>query len=421
MTRPAAGHPLTDVLHLDLDGFFASVELLDNPELRGLPVIVGGISERGVVVSASYEARAFGVHSAMPTVVARRCCPRAMFITPRHDRYLAMNRQLLRLIEQVTPDYEPIALDEAYLDLSGTHRLFGGSVDVASRLRRRVLEELGLACSVGIGRSKLVAKLASRAAKPSARLVGNPPGPLITEGRGIVLVSPEDEPHFLASHTLRAFPGIGPKTEERLSSLGISTVNDAILIGRPRLCALLGEHQGNLISDAVLGIDQRRVESRRESRSIGRETTFERDLFDPDELVRRLDALCESVARRAKTQRLVGRTVTLKIRYRTHETISKSTTPKRPLASAAALRRYATELCGEVEAARGVRLLGIQLSNLVSGVLSDAEQLELFSEERESKDTPRLAELEVVTEAVRRRFGTRALGHLDVDDARSPL
>lgn len=407
-----------DLLHLDMDCFFAAVEMIDRPEIQGRPVIVGGTSGRGVVASASYEARAYGVHAAMPTATAMRCCPDGVFISPSHGRYGEMNRRLLEIIESVTPDFEPIAFDEAFIDVSRAHRLFGTSAEIASLLRARVHDELGLACSVGIGRTKLIAKLASKAAKPKVALSDTiPRRPVVTEGAGVCAIAPEEEIEFLFSHPLRALPGIGPKTMAKLQSVGISSVADAAEVGRGRLCQLLGQRQGAVIVGFIDGVDPRRVERDRDTRSIGAERTFARDIYDPDELASRIRELCASVALRSRRSGTLGRTLSLKIRYRDLETVTRARTGGNPLRSGAAITEVAIGLAESIVCERGVRLLGVHLSNFTDAREAPGEQLELFgdapeSEPRHPRQPP--SGLDEAADEIRRKFGDRALDPLSV-------
>ncbi|HUY07538.1 MAG TPA: DNA polymerase IV [Acidimicrobiales bacterium] len=407
-----------DLLHLDMDCFFAAVEMVDDPELKGRPVIVGGTSRRGVVASASYEARAYGVHAAMPTAEAMRCCPDGVFRSPSHARYGEMNRRLLEIIERVTPEFEPIAFDEAFIDVSGAHGLFGASAEIAWKLWTTVQGELGLTCSVGVARTKLIAKLASKAAKPSVSLSNSVPRrPVVREGLGVCVIPREDEIAFLYAHSLRALPGIGPKTMAKLQAVGISSIADAAEVGRQRLRRLLGERQGEVIVNFIEGIDPRRVESSRDTRSIGAETTFSRDLYDPNELASRTRELSSSVAARSRQTGAPGRTVSLKIRYRDLEIITHSRTFDRPFRSGAEIADVAVALLDSIACDRGIRLLGVHLSNFVDQDSGATKQLALFGGETEADEESQAelrGNLDATTDEIRRRFGDRALDPLSV-------
>ncbi len=232
------------ILHVDMDAFFASVEVLDDPSLAGLPVIVGGSGVRGVVAACTYEARRFGVHSAMPSSVARRLCPTAVFVDGRFHRYVEESRKLHAIFQSVTPLVEGISLDEAFLDVTGSHQLLGDGPTIAAFIRGRVTSELHLDCSVGVGRSKLMAKLASKAAKPTATRSG------IADGRGVVVVPPDGELQFLHPLPVRALWGVGPVTGKRLEGLGILTVGDLAELPDGALQRYLGPAQGTHLARA---------------------------------------------------------------------------------------------------------------------------------------------------------------------------
>lgn len=412
------GDKTVDVLHLDMDCFFAAVEAIDNPELLNEPVIVGGTSERGVVASASYEARAYGVHAAMPTITAKRCCPEGIFISPSHGRYGEMNRRLLEIIERVTPIYEPIAFDEAFIDVSGAHRLFGDSLAIAYFLRSTVASELGLTCSVGVARTKLIAKLASKAAKPRVRMSDSSPRrPIVEPGVGVRMIEEDEESRFLLSHPLRALPGVGPKTMARLQSFGISTIADAAEAGRDRLQHLLGDHQGTFIAEFIEGRDPRRVEPNRDTRSIGSETTFSRDLYDHADLASRIRELSVVTSSRARANDALGRTVSLKIRFRDLTIVTRRKTSDRPFTNAGEISEVAIGLLDDAACERGIRLLGVHLSNFVDQSQTSGEQLMFFGEPQADIDTAAQVQrddLDAARDEIRRRYGDRSLDSLSV-------
>ncbi len=398
-----------DVLHLDMDAFFAAVEVRADPALAGRPVIVGGSGGRAVVASASYEARAFGIHAAMPMAEARRRCPHAVCIPGRHGEYARTSAALREILESVTPIVEPVALDEAYLDLSGAHRVFGSSAEIAGQLRRRVRAELGLTCSVGVGRTKLVAKLASEAAKP--RVAGDGVRP----GRGVVAVGPDEELAFLHAHRAGALPGVGPKSAERLRRLGVLTVRDVAELGRARLEALFGRAQGRELDDLAWGRDRRRVVPERATRSIGHEETFERDVTDRADLESRAREIGVSLAARCRASGMLGRTLAVKVRFADFRTITRSRTGDAGYLTGAELGQAACELLLGVDVSPGIRLLGLHASNLVPAQRLTATQPSLFDAEeadggREAR--ARRHELEAATDEIRRRFGPGAIASL---------
>ena len=398
-----------DILHVDMDCFFAAVEVRLDPSLSGLPVIVGGTGARGVVASASYEARAFGVRSAMPTAEARRLCPDGVYLNARHGEYQAVSRELMALFMDVSPLVEPLSLDEAFLDVSGSHRLLGESLAIASALRERVQRELALTCSIGIGSSKLIAKLASKAAKPE---IGAK-----SRGSGLLLVDPALERQFLDPLPVRALPGAGPRTCERLARLGISTVGELAEIGAEALLRLFGKSHGAALYELANGHDPRPVTPSRPARSIGHEQTFAVDDYERSSLEAKLCQLAASVASRLRDHELVGKTVSLKVRFADFSTISRAQTLKEVTASASVISEVACLLLDQVELDRGVRLIGVQIANIEEATLARAAQLSLFGSAEdggsESADERRET-LDLTADAIRQRFGPSALSAVTV-------
>jgi DNA polymerase-4 len=344
------------ILHVDMDSFFASVEVLDQPSLAGLPVIVGGSGSRGVVAACTYEARMFGVHSAMPSSVARRLCPSAVFVDGRYHRYLEESKKLHALFEAVTPLVEGISLDEAFLDVTGSRHLFGDGPGIAAGLRRRVAEELHLTCSVGVGRSKLMAKLASKAAKPIASRSG------ITPGAGVVVIAPEDELAFLHPLPVRALWGVGPVTGRRLDALGVVSVGDIAALPPGSLQRYLGSSLGAHLTALAHGEDPRPVVPEQVAKSIGHEETFASDLWDPADLHRRLTRMVDASATILRQSQLAARTISLKIRFADFTTISRSHSMDTPIDATPAIGAVAAALLDSVELDKGVRLLGVSLA-----------------------------------------------------------
>jgi len=362
-----------DVLHVDMDCFYAAVEMLDDASLAGRPVIVGGTGLRGVVAACSYEARATGVHSAMPMAEARRRCPEAVVLAGRHDRYGEVSAQLHGIFHEFTPVVEPVASDEAFLDVSGSHRLFGTSFEIAHSIRRRVRDELHLECSVGVGRSKLIAKLASRAAKPRAA----PGGP--RPGRGVVVVSADEEIGFLHPRPVSDLWGVGPRTAERLSRYGIHTIGDLSSLQEEALCRLVGQAAGVQLHALASGRDERPVVADRAVKSIGHEETFAFDHHEPAVLHRELVRLSDSVGSRLRAAGVVGRTVTLKVRFGDFSTITRSHSLPGPLLSASEIAQVSGSLLDGVDVSAGVRLIGVSVSSLEPRDSAGGRQLELMS------------------------------------------
>jgi DNA polymerase-4 len=341
-----------------MDSFFASVEVHDDPSLAGRPVIVGGSGPRGVVAACTYEARMFGVHSAMPSSVARRRCPDAVFLDGRFHRYAEESSRLHAILSSYTPLVEGISLDEAFLDVTGTAHLFGDGTAMGREIRTRVHHEMGLPCSVGVGRSKLMAKLASKAAKPRASRSGIEPGP------GVVHVAGADESDFLHPMPVRALWGIGPVTEKRLLALGVTTVGELAAVPPDALERYLGAAAGRHLSELARGVDDRPVVPVQEAKSIGHEETFSTDLWGMEDLQRRLHRMVDASATALRRADRAARTVTVKLRFGDFSQITRSHTLDRPVDATPAIAAVAAALLDGVDLAKGVRLLGVSLSGL---------------------------------------------------------
>ncbi|HZP90370.1 MAG TPA: DNA polymerase IV [Actinomycetota bacterium] len=371
------------ILHVDLDAFYASVEVLKDPSLAGRPVVVGGAGPRGVVMSASYEARAFGIRNAMPAVRARRLCPEAVFLPPDFEAYRSHSNRFREILLGVTPLVEPIALDEAFLDVGGAVMLFGPPERIAERIRREVRSGVGVACSVGVGPSKLVAKLASRLAKPN----------------GLVVVRADEVEAFLDPLPARAIWGIGQKTMETLSRLGVRTVGDLARMPPAVLGRVIGEQHANDLIRLARGIDDRPVVAYEPPKSVSHEETFESDLDAEEDLLREALALSGRVAARLREDGYRARTIVLKVRLANFTTLTRSRTLSAPTDVASEIYRVVGELYRHLPGARRrVRLLGVQATGLVA---AGAEQLALLRGGRRR-------DVEVAVDRIERRFGPGA-------------
>ena len=383
------------ILHVDMDAFFVSVELLRRPELRGQPVVVGGRGARGVVAAASYEARAFGVFSAMPSVRAVRLCPHAVFLGGDHTTYAAVSGRVMAIFQEFTPLVEPLSLDEAFLDVSGARRLHGDGATIARRIRELVLEREGLECSVGVAPSKFIAKLASGRAKPAA----SPDGPV--PGAGVVEVRPGEETRFLHPLPVSALWGVGPVTLERLRRLGVSTIGTLAALDQKVVIDALGRGAGLQLHRLANGEDDRPVTPDLAPKSISHEETFESDLVDPARLGRELVRQADAVASRLRRQGMKGRTVTVKVRFGDFRTITRSITLSASVDTGPAIARPAKSLLAGIDTAPGVRLLGVAIAGLAT---DEPEQLSFDHPGRDWDEASR------AVDEIRQRYGDTAIG-----------
>ncbi|MBP2702359.1 DNA polymerase IV [Microbispora sp. RL4-1S] len=374
------------ILHVDMDAFYASVELIDRPGLRGTPVIVGATGARGVVLSATYEARRFGVHSAMPMTRARRLCPQATVIPPRHDAYAEVSRGVMEIFKSITPEVEPIASDEAFLDVGGARRRLGSPVAIARSIRDQVADRFGITCSVGVASSKFVAKLASRECKPD----------------GLLVVPADRVVEFLHPLPVAALWGVGERTEQALVRLGIRTVGDLAHVPVATLQREFGAVGAHLAALAW-GRDERRVVPHTPDKSIGNEETFPHDVDDPETITRELLRLSERVAARLRAAGHVGRTVSVKLRRSDFTTITRS----RTLREATDVAKEIYDTSRELFEAAGLdrvrlRLVGVRVENL-SPAATATRQLGLGDRETGWREAEQAMDRAV------RRFGPDAV------------
>ena len=381
--EPAPAAPRT-ILHVDLDAFFAAVEQRDHPELRGKPVAVGmgGTNDRGVVAAASYEARKFGVHSAMPIRTAKRLCPDCIFVPVHGAQYQRVSREVMAILRRFTPLVEPISIDEAFLDVTASEALFGDGATIARRIKDTIHNELQLTASVGVAATKLVAKIGSDLRKPD----------------GLVVVPPGEEAAFLAPLPISRLWGVGPQTAAALRDFGVATIGDLAAMDRSSLVRRFGKHGATLV-DRAHGRDGDPVDDPDAAKTIGHETTFDQDTSDPDVLERTLLALAEGVSGRLRSAGVKAGTVTVKVRDSGFNTITRQRSLSEPTDLTEPIWRAALELARPEIRGKKIRLLGVTASHL-----GEREQLGLF----ETLDPRRRRAVEAADE-LRRRFGPRAV------------
>jgi DNA polymerase IV len=384
------------ILHVDMDAFYVSVELLRRPDLQGQPVAVGGTGSRGVIAAASYEARVYGVFSAMPSARARRLCPHLVLLDGDHGLYSEVSGRVMAIFESFTPLVEPISLDEAFLDVTGALRAVGDGPTIATMIRDQVREAENLNCSVGVASSKFLAKLASEAAKPRVR------GRQVDPGRAVWVVEPGRELEFLHPLPARALWGVGPKTLERLERLGVHTVGDIAALPVDSLVRVLGDAVGRHLHNLSWAVDERPVTPDLQPKSISHEETFPRDIDDAAHLGREVVRMADAVASRLRRSDLAGRTVTLKVRFGDFRTITRSSTLPSVVDDGPAIARAGAALLAEVDCSVGVRLLGVAVTGLLAGA---ARQLSF-----EDVDAPSWQDASGAIDRIRDRFGDAAIG-----------
>jgi DNA polymerase-4 len=376
------------IIHLDMDAFYASVEVLDDPSLKGRPVIVGGLSGRGVVSAASYEARKYGIHSAQPMTAARRLCPGGVFLPVRMSRYQELSREIFDLFRIFTPLVEPLSIDEAFLDVTGSLRLFGPAATIARQVKALVLEKTGLTVSAGVAPNKFLAKIASDLEKPD----------------GLTVVSPEGIQDFLDPLPIERLWGVGPATRKELRLLGVETIGDLRRLSETLLRKRWGE-SGRRLAALARGLDDREVQTVRENKSIGNEETFGADLLDPETIRKQLLALSHKTARRMRREGFAGRTITLKVKYQDFTRITRSRTLKEATDDGQVLYRIGSELLLKTAVGhRPIRLIGIS----VSQPCREAEngQLTIF---QPTADREKSKKMNQALDDIQRKYGLRAL------------
>ena len=391
--------PLRWILHLDMDAFFASVEQLDDPLLRGKPVIVGG-EIRGVVAAASYEARVFGVRSAMPVGEARRRCPHGVFVRGRRGRYVEKSHEVMAVLREFSPLVEPASIDEAYLDLTGLERIFGSIPDLARRIRDEVSARTELSCSVGLAPVKFLAKIASDLHKPG----------------GVSILPHAETAAFLATLPVRKIPGVGSKTLSALEELGVRTAADIQGLPLEFWQRKFGK-AGEALFARAHGRDDRPVEPHVEPKSESAETTFDRDTLAPDILSTHLFRQAERVGSSLRRHGLAGRTVTLKVKYADFTQVTRSRTLKDPLNATRQIYETALALLEELAPKRPLRLIGVGVSHF-GAAEAQLSLLPPVDDAQKKRD----AALDAVLDGVRDKFGGRAVqwGKTFVPEAKEP-
>ena len=376
------------ILHIDMDAFYASIEIRDNPALATLPVVIGGTPQgRGVVCTANYVARKYGIYSAMPASQAVRLCPHATFLRPRMDYYASVARQIRAIFHQFTDQVEPLSLDEAFIDVTGSQALFGDAVSIAQQIKQRIRDELGLTASAGVAPNKYLAKVASDLQKPD----------------GLVVVNPDAIAEFLDPLPVSRVWGVGAQTQKKLDRFQIRTIGDLRALSMEALKAIVGvncEHFYQL----ARGLDQRLVVPDRDAKSISHETTFHEDIHDREALLAWLLDLTDQVARRMRRYDMVGRTVQLKLRYSNFETLSRSATLEVPTHATDQLAAAVTSIFekSQLNVSRGIRLVGMGVSQLS---IDRPIQLTLFDEQERVKSS----RMDQAADAIRDKFGKHAL------------
>jgi len=377
------------IFHIDMDAFYASVEELDNPALKGRCVIVGGQSERSVVSAANYEARKFGVHSAMPIFQARKRCPGAIFLPPRMSRYREMSAQIISILREFSPLVEPISIDEACVDITGCERLFGGIEEIALRIKQRIKEGTGLTCSLGGAPNKFLAKIASDMDKPD----------------GLTIITPSSVDRFIESLSIHKVPGVGKNTQEKLRVMGVRTLGDVKQYPEEILVKKFGRF-GHRLAQFARGIDRSAVTPVSETKSVSAEETLPTDTEDKDLLKRYILGQAERVARELRILGVGARTISIKIKDLDFRQVTRSVTIREATQSSDVIIREAARLLERYRMSRKTRLIGVGVSNLVSA--AEPVQMDIF-EHNDTRSSHR-RELDKAIDTITDRFGTDAIG-----------
>lgn len=377
-------------LHIDMDAFFASVEQLDNPSFKGKPVVVGGSNpdSRGVVSAASYEARKYGIHSAMPLAKAKRLCRDVIFVPVRMSRYVEISKAVFEIFNSYTPMIEKLSIDEAFLEVSGSIALFGSPIEIAQKIRNDVFQKIGITCSAGVASKKYLAKIASDIDKPN----------------GLTVV-PEDIVEFLRPMPVSVLWGVGKVTGEALRVRGIKTIGDIQNVSVDVLKSALGENLATHLKNLAFGVDDRSINTHRVEKSISNEITYARDVFEKREMLESLYELVNKVGGRLRQSENYALTVQVKLRWSDFKTITRQKTFKTPICDDFTLRNAACEIFEKIDIISGVRLIGFGVSKLTDNPIPS--QLNLF--DVEDKTIEKRERLSRTVDKVRKKFGNKSI------------
>lgn len=381
-------------MHLDMDAFFASVEQLDHPEWRGKPVIVGGSGDRGVVCAASYEARKFGVHSAMPIVQARKLCPHGIYTGNSRERYVELSRKVMHVLYSYSPVIEKASIDEAYIDATGTDHLFGSPVEMAQEMKQKIYDSVGLTCSIGIAPVKFLAKIASDYNKPN----------------GLYALFEKDVPAFLQELPVRKIPGVGKKFVVKLDELGVSTCGQVLEYSLDFWERRFGK-SGIALWERAQGIDPREVETSTEAKSESAENTLHKDTLDKALLKKWLMRHADRVGQNQRKYGLKGRTITLKLKYSDFQSLTRSKTLPDPTNTTDVIYQVAADLLDGIDLVRPVRLIGLGLSNYNTIGVEQMNMLDHMTHKCSGvvRATEQQQKLDKALDAVRSKFGNKAI------------
>ncbi len=374
-----------NIIHVDMDAYFASVEQLDNPKLRGKAVIIGGVNldNRGVVSTASYEARKFGVHSAMPIARAKKLCPHGIYLPGRHTRYQELSKQIFNVFLEFTPRVEKLSIDEAFLNVKGCHRLHGSSRKIAEQIKKRVLKKTGLVCSVGVAGNKFLAKIASDLDKPD----------------GLVIIKDEDIINILDPLSIKKIPGIGKKTAQKLNQIGIYKIKELKSLNLMELIEIFGK-QGRSLYNLIRGKDKRQVSINQQVKSISNENTFPRDVTDSELLLKYLLELCQKVTRRLRKQKFIANIVFIKVKDNTFHLTTRRITLNEYIDSTDDLYKHSKNLLKDINIKKPIRLIGVGVAGFKE---KSNEQLSLFNTSNKDID------FNLTIDSIKDKFGNKSI------------